>query len=321
MKKPNIVILDSLPLMSDGLTLDSFLYKVGEVKLYDKTAEDQIIERSHEADILVINKVKLNNKHFDQLPQLRYIGETATGVDNIDVAAAVQRGIIVTNVPNYSTDSVAQHVFALLLTQTNQIMAHNQSVQQGNWQAQPYFSYWLNPITELAGITLGLLGYGRVAQKVASIAKALGMQVIANTPVRFNDNLANWVSFTDLLQQSDVLSLHCPLNEATHKIINNNTLKQMKPTSILINTARGGLIDELALSQALQQGQLKVAYLDVLSQEPPVADNPLLGLVNCIITPHLAWASVAARKRLINLVCENIIHFLDRQPINIVQAS
>ncbi|WED43478.1 D-2-hydroxyacid dehydrogenase [Legionella cardiaca] len=320
MKKTNIVVLDSKPLINDGLSLAK-LYELGDVKLYDKTPAELVIEHAHDADIVITNKVKFTEQHFSKLPRLRYIGETATGVDNIDVKAATKHNIIVTNVPNYSTDSVAQHVLALLLTHTNQVEAHNQSIQKGEWQTSPYFAYWLHPIIELSGMTLGLMGYGQVAQKVALIASTLGMKIIAHKPTPFNDSLATWVSFTELLQQSDVLSLHCPLNDTTKNIINTNTLKQMKPTSILINTGRGALVDEAALADALKTKQIRAAYLDVLSQEPPGFDNPLIGLDNCVITPHVAWASLAARKRLLNTVCENIIHFLNGQPINVIKAS
>ncbi|WP_454781109.1 D-2-hydroxyacid dehydrogenase [Legionella sp. WA2022007384] len=319
MKKNNIVVLDSKPLISDGLSLDA-LYDLGEVRLYDKTPDELIIERASKAEIIITNKAKLTEEHFGKLPFLRYIGEMATGVDNIDVKAAAKHNIVVTNVPDYSTDSVAQHVLALLLAHTNRVEAHNQSIQDGAWQAQPYFAYWLNPITELAGLTLGLMGYGRVAQKVALVANALGMNIIAHKPTPFHDELATWVSFADLLKQSDVLSLHCPLTESTKNIINSDTLKQMKPTAVLINTGRGGLINESALANALKAKQISAAYLDVLSQEPPSIDAPLIGLSNCIITPHIAWASVAARKRLLNTVCENIAHFLNGQPTNVIRA-
>ncbi|KTD23784.1 2-hydroxyacid dehydrogenase [Legionella lansingensis] len=320
MKKIKIVVLDSKPLLNDGLSLDH-LYELGEVDIYDKTPDELVIERAREADIIITNKVKLNASHFAKLPKLRYIGETATGVDNIDIAAASSHHIVVTNVPDYSTDSVAQHVFALLLAHTNHVEAHNASIQKGDWQAQPYFAYWLNPITELAGLTLGLMGYGKVAQKVALIASQLGMKIIAHKPTPFSSDFATWVNWHDLLQQSDVLSLHCPLNNMTQNIINSATLKQMKATSILINTGRGGLIDEYALANALKNRQISAAYLDVLSQEPPGLDNPLIGLDNCVITPHIAWASIEARKRLLNVVCENIIHFLNKQPINVVRIS
>ncbi|CAM3646207.1 D-2-hydroxyacid dehydrogenase [Legionella longbeachae] len=320
MKKNNIVVLDSKPLMSDGLCLDS-LNKLGEVTLYDRTPDDLVIDRASEAEIIITNKVKLTEQHFNKLPRLRYIGETATGVDNIDIRAAAKHRIIVTNVPDYSTDSVAQHVLALLLTHTNHVEAHNQSIQRGEWQTQPYFSYWSKPVIELAGMTLGLMGYGRVAQKVARLAGALGMKIIAHKPTMFTDELVSWVSFSDLLKQSDVLSLHCPLNEYTKSMINNETLKQMKPTAVLINTGRGGLINESDLANALKAKQITAAYLDVLSEEPPRINNRLIGLTNCIITPHIAWASVAARKRLLNTVCENIIHFLKGQPINVIRPS
>lgn len=321
MKPPKIAVLDAKPLINDHLNLDN-LYQLGEVALFEQTVSDEeIIERAQAAEIILVNKVKLNDSHFAQLPDLRYIGVTATGTDNIDLLAAAKRDLIVTNVPCYGTDSVAQHVIALLLNHTNQVELHNQSVKRNEWQAQPYFSYWLNSITELTDLTLGLLGFGRVAQKVALIAAALGMQVIAHKPGGIQDSQVRSVSLTELLQQADVLSLHCPLNQATQRIINSTTLQQMKPTSILINTSRGGLVDEIALAQALQQQKIAAAYLDVLCLEPPAADNSLLQLKNCTITPHMAWASLTARKRLLNTVCENIIRFLNRQPINVVQAS
>lgn len=320
MNKPTIVMLDARPLINDDLSLAN-LHALGKLIVYDITAPEQIIERAGEAEILLINKVVLNEEHFCQLPQLRYIGVTATGVDNIDITAASKRGIVVTNVPRYGTLSVAQHVMAFLFAHTNHIESHNQSVKQGQWEAQPYFSYWLSPITELAGLTLGLLGYGQIAQQVAQIGKALGMQIIANKLNSFHDDIARSVSLTALFQQSDVLSLHCPLTRKTNKIINSQTLSQMKASSILINTSRGALIDEPALAEALKQKQIAAAYLDVLSQEPPLPENPLLGLKNCVFTPHIAWASVATRKRLLNAVCENIIHFLNQQPINVVQDS
>ena len=319
MDKLNIVMLDAKPLIHDDLCLLK-LHALGDVIVYDRTDEDQLILRALEADILLVNKVRLNENHFSQLPKLRYIGVTATGVDNIDLAAAAKHHIVVTNVPSYGSLSVAQHVLALLLTHTNHVEAHHQSIQQGHWQTQPYFSYWLNPITELAGLTLGLLGFGQVAQRVAFIGEALGMNVIAHRLTPFQNEHAEWVSLTDLFQQSDVLSLHCPLTELTHKIINQETLGQMKATAILINTSRGSLVDEPALATALKQQQITAAYLDVLSQEPPHPENPLLALKNCIITPHMAWASVATRKRLLNIVCENIIHYLNQEPIHMVQV-
>ncbi len=285
MTNAKIVYLDAKPLINDDLNLDK-LHALGEVKLYDLTDDELIIDRAKDAEIILVNKVKLHERHFRQLPHLRYIGETATGIDNIDLDAAKKQGIIVSNVPNYATDSVAQHVIALLCSHCNHIETHNQSIQRGDWQAQPYFSYWLNPITELAGLTLGLLGFGQIAQKVANIAKALGMEIIAYKPTTFNSNLAHPVSLSELLKNSDVLSLHCPLNTMTDKIINSDSLKQMKATSILINTSRGGLIDEPALARALNQKQIAAAYLDVFNQEPPQKTNPLLGLENCIITPH-----------------------------------
>ncbi|MDX1837752.1 D-2-hydroxyacid dehydrogenase [Legionella taurinensis] len=317
MNRPEIVILDAKPLINDGLTFEQ-MHPFGNLTVYDKTAENEIIERARDATIIITNKVRLNNWHFERLPHLRYIGETATGVDNIDVAAAKERGIVVTNVPDYSTDSVAQHVMALLLAYTNGVEVHAQSVARGEWQQHPYFAYWLKPVTELAGMTLGTLGYGKVAQRLAVMAQAFGMRVIAHKPTPFEDKAVRWVNFETLLQQSDVLSLHCPLTSNTRHVINRETLFKMKAGSLLINTGRGGLIDEQALALALKQNHLAAACLDVLTQEPPEANNPLTALPNCLITPHIAWASLAARKRLLNTVCENIIHFLNQKPVNVV---
>ena len=260
MNKPKIVYLDARPLINDGLNLDQ-LYQLGEVSLYDLTPDELIVERACDAEIILVNKVKLNERHFNQLPKLRYIGETATGLDNIDLEAAAKHNITVKNVPNYASDSVAQHVIALLFSYSNHIEIHNQSIQRGDWQAQPYFSYWLHPVRDLAGLTLGLLGFGQTAQKVAHIANALGMEVIAHKPSGFNDKQVTSVSLTELLHRSDVLSLHCPLNKATDKIINSDSLKLMKPTAILINTSRGGLIDEPALAEALKSKQIAQAFL------------------------------------------------------------
>jgi glycerate dehydrogenase len=320
MTKPKIVFLDARPLINDDVSFKA-LYELGDVTVYDNTAEDLIIPRAQDAEIIVTNKIKLGESHFANLPKLRYVGETATGVDNIDVASASKHNIIVTNVPNYSTDSVAQHVLALLLHFSNHVDSLYRTVTEGKWQQQSYFAYWLSPIVELAGMTLGLLGFGKVGQKVALVAQALGMRIIAHTPRAFESSLATWVNFNELLRQSDILSLHCPLTQQTHHIINRDTIKQLKPSCVLINTGRGDLIEEQALASALKQYHIQAAYLDVLSEEPPSLSHPLINLKNCIITPHVAWASIAARNRLLNAVCQNIIHFLNNEPINVVRIS
>lgn len=319
MNKPDIVVLDTKPLLNGDLDISPLL-SIGKVQMYDYTAPEEIIHRARGAQILITNKAKLREAHFKELPGLLYIGETATGVDNIDVAAACRLGITVTNVPGYSTDSVVQHVLALILNYTNGVAEHNQSVHSGGWQRQATFAYWLKPLTELAGQTLGLLGFGQVAQQLAKVAKAMGMRVIYHKPKMSNDDDAQWVSFDDLLAQSDFLSLHCPLTAQTKEIINQKSLKQMKTSSVLINTGRGGLVNENDLASALKHHTIAAACLDVLCDEPPAPNNPLIGLENCIITPHIAWASVAARKRLLNAVCENIIHFLNQRPINVIKV-
>jgi glycerate dehydrogenase len=312
-----IVFLDATPLINDNIDLQS-LYDLGEITLHNHTHDEQILERAQAATMIITNKVKLNQWHFSQLPKLKYIGVTATGVDNINVKDAKLHNITVTNVPSYSTSSVAQHVFALLLAKTNQVESHHQSIQKGDWQKQPHFSYWLAPIQELSGLTMGLLGYGQVAQQVARIGNNFGMKIIAHKPSHFIDENATWVTFDELLQTSDVLSLHCPLTDTTRHIINDTSLGKMKKGSLLINTGRGGLIDEKALVNALTHGPLSRASLDVLETEPPSEKNPLLQLSNCQLTPHIAWASLSARKRLLNSVCENIMQYLNNKPINVI---
>jgi glycerate dehydrogenase len=312
-----IVFLDAMPLINDNLDLQS-LNELGAVTIYDYTPAEQVLERIQTASIVITNKVKLTHQHFTQLPQLKYIGVTATGVDNINITAAKLHNITVTNVPNYSTSSVAQHVIALLLSQTNQVDLHHQSIQKGAWHAQPHFSYWITPIQELSGLTMGLLGYGQVAQQVARVANSLGMNVIAHKPSSFSDDYASWVTFEKLLQKSDILSLHCPLTDTTRHIINEAHLAKMKKGSILINTGRGALIEEKALAHALTSRHLATACLDVLEKEPPEKTNPLLSVSNCKLTPHIAWASLSARKRLLNSVCENIMQYLNNKPINVI---
>lgn len=320
MKKPNIVFLDAKPLINDDLSLEVF-YQIGQVKVYNETPPEKILEHALNANILITSKVKLTEAHFCQLPDLQYVGETATGVDNIDLAGAKKHHIIVTNVPDYSTTSVAQHVFACLLHYTNQIEPHHLSVQRGEWTKQSYFSYWMNPPLDLTEQTLGLVGFGKVGQRVSEIAQIFGMNVLAYKPKPFNHPFVKWVSFNELLKRSDIISLHCPLNPNTKEIMNNESLSLMKPNSILINTGRGGLINELALAAHLKSKKIAQAYLDVLSVEPPPPNHPLLGLDNCIITPHIAWASKESRKRLLKNVYENIIHFLKGQPQNVVYLT
>ncbi|MBQ1234115.1 MAG: D-2-hydroxyacid dehydrogenase, partial [Oscillospiraceae bacterium] len=258
---------------------------------------------------------------IDACPNLQYIGEMATGYNNIDVAYAAQKGIVCTNVPAYSTASVAQHTIALLLELTNHVQKHASSIAAGEWETKPQFCYWLSPIVELDGKTLGLVGFGNTGIRTAQIANALGMKVLVYTrtkkPEYENDNL-KFVTLDELLAQSDVISLHCPLNTQTDKMINAAAIQKMKDGALLLNTARGGLLDEQAVADALNSGKLGGAALDVLSIEPPV-NNPLVGAKNCILTPHIAWASIEARSRLMDVVVQNAKAFMDGAPKNVVK--
>ena len=293
---------------------------LGDVTFYDRTNPDELVERAKDAEILLVNKVKLSRETLEQLPKLRYIGVTATGYDIIDVAAARERGIIVTNVKGYSTNSVAQLTFALLLELTHHVGQHADSVRAGEWVASPDFSYSKSPLVELAGKTLGLVGYGDIGRKVAEIGRAFGMNVLVNRrgtqPEAGEDVLV--VDRETLFSQSDVVSLHCPTTPDTIGFVNRALLSRMKPTACLLNTSRGSLLNEADVADALNAGTIAGVGLDVLSVEPPSADNPLLTARNCVITPHVAWASFEARQRLMGLVADNIRAFLGGAPKNVV---
>lgn len=305
----HIAVLDADTLKLPQSEYDK-LAKLGSYKLYGSTQAEQVVERAYDAQAIITNKVQITQQLLGQLPNLRYIGLTATGTDNIDTEAAERHGITVKNVPAYSTYSVAQLTLGLLLNMSHQICHHNQAVKSGRWNDQQHFSFWEKPLMELAGLKLGLVGFGSIAQKVAELGHILGMsiQVYNKTPSKVQPpyQAVNWET---LLSDSDVISLHCPLNQTTKHCINANSLAQMKQGTILINTARGGLIDEQALHQALTQGPLYAAGLDVMTQEPPQADNPLLQLDNCYITPHIGWATFEARSRAWQQVIDNLATF------------
>ena len=313
----NIVALDARQL-SD---LDwSDMEKLGAVTRYDVTNEDQIIDRAADADIVLVNKVRLTGETLDALPKLKYIGELATGYDNIDAAAAAQRGITVSNVPGYSTDSVAQLTFALLLELCHHVGEHSRSVTKDmKWSSQSFYCFWDYPLLELAGRTMGIFGLGRIGTKVAEIARAFGMNVIAYTRTPKEVDHITLVDFDTLLRTSDVISLNCPLNEQTKGVINAETLGKMKRSAFLINTSRGGTIVESDLRRALDDGVIAGAAVDVTGTEPPAADNPLIGAKNIIVTPHIAWATQEARKRLLATVIGNIAAYLDGKPRNTVR--
>lgn len=315
----NIVVLDAYSVNPGDLSWEG-LEALGNVTLYDRTPRELIIERAADAEIILTNKVPMDGETIAALPKLKYIGVLATGFNIVDLAAASQRGIVVTNIPSYSTDSVAQMVFALLLAITNRVEHYTQEVHEGHWCKSLDFCYWNTALTELAGKNFGIYGFGHIGQAVARIALAFGMKVITATS-KSPDKLplgVEKVSLDQLFELSDVLSLHCPLNDDTRGMVNAGRLSMMKPSAILINTSRGPVIDEDALAKALRDGTIAAAGLDVLSTEPPCSKNPLIGAPNCFITPHLAWASLEARQRLVKIATDNVAQFLHNTPVNVV---
>lgn len=314
-----IVILDGYTLNPGDLDWAP-LEALGELTIYDRSAQDEIVQRAKDADIVLVNKVVLSENTLNQLTNLRYIGVMATGYNNVDVVTAKKNGVTVTNVKAYGPASVAQHTFALLLALTNHLELHSQSVFRGDWVASPDFCYWKTPLTELAGKTMGLIGLGDIGSHVARIAQALDMNVIAfrKNPSQTQDTDIQMVPLEEVFRRSDVISLHCPLTEETKDLINKERLAWMKPNAVLLNTGRGPLINEKDLAEALENNVIAGAGLDVLSAEPPVATNPLLSAPNCIITPHIAWASFEARKRLLQMVANNLVAFDKGAPVNVV---
>ena len=315
----NIVVLDGFTLNPGGLCWND-LKALGSCEIFDRTAPDQIPARCASAEIILTNKVPLAREMIAALPKLRYIGVLATGCNVVDTAAAREHGIAVTNVPDYSTRSVAQLTFALLLELTHHTGHHAQTVREGRWNRSLDFSYSDFPLIELDGLTLGLVGYGRIGREVAKIAHAFGLRVLVHTrtPPAEATNGLEFVPLDELLRRSDIVSLHCPLTPGTKTLINTGHLAMMKPTAFLLNTSRGPLIDEHALADALNSGRLAGAALDVLSTEPPPVTHPLITAKNCLITPHIGWATAAARQRLMKIAVENMRSFLGGTPQNVV---
>ena len=310
----SIVALDALQLND----LDwSALEALGDVTRYDGTAPDQVPARAGDADVLLVNKVKLPESVLSQLPKLKYVGVLATGYDNVDTAAAARRNIAVTNVPGYSSDSVAQLTFALLLELCHHAGEHSRRVlEEKAWSRQPYYCFWDFPLSELVGRTMGVVGLGCIGVRVAEIARAFGMNVIAYTRTPKEIAGVKCVDFDTLLAESDVISLNCPLTEQTRGLINADALAKMKKTAYLINTSRGGVIVEDDLRRALDAGMIAGAAVDVLSSEPPTEDNPLLHAKNIIVTPHIAWATTEARTRLLSIVTDNLSAYLRGEKLN-----
>lgn len=294
---------------------------LGELTVYDRTEPGDVIARATGAGILLTNKTVLDAETIAKLSGagLKYVGVLATGVNVVDLAAAKRAGVVVTNVPGYSGDAVAQHAFALLLALTNRVAEHDKAVHEGWWAGCADFSFTLSPMTELGGKTLGIVGAGDIGQKVARIGHALGMDILISSRTKKDIGVpAQWVEMDELFKQADVLTLHCPLTDQTKHLVNAQRLSRMKCSARLINTARGPLIDEQALADALRDGVIAGAAVDVLSTEPPAADNPLLGAPNCIITPHNAWAAREARHRLMRIAAGNVKAFLRGKPVNVV---
>lgn len=316
-----IVELDGYAANPGDLSWDG-LRELGELTVYDRTAPEEVLERAKGAQVILTNKVVITKELMDKLPDLRYIGVLATGYNVVDIPAARKHGIIVTNIPAYSTMSVAQMVIAHLLNITNQVALHSDAVKQGEWQRNKDFSFSLTPLIELDGKTLGIVGLGNTGTATARIAQSLGMRILAYSSKSAGAlkemDIEKADGYEQLFREADVLSLHCPLTEETHHLVNAERLKLMKPTAILINTGRGPLVDEAALADALNEGSIMAAGVDVLQEEPPRNGSPLINARNCYITPHIAWATKAARERLLNIAVANVKAFMEGKPQNAV---
>lgn len=322
-----IVILDGYTANPGDLSWEG-LKELGELEVYDRTAPGQLLDRAQGAEVLLTNKVIINAETMAALPDLRYIGVLATGYNVVDIKEAHRLGIVVTNIPAYSTMSVAQMVMAHLLNITNQVALHAEAVRKGEWQRSPDFSFTKAPLIELDGLTMGIVGLGNIGRQVARMAQAIGMKVIAKSSKSEEElrllGISKAASYEQLFSEADVVSLHCPLTDETRHLVNRERLSLMKPTAILINTGRGPLLDEQAVAEALTEGRLYAVGVDVLTEEPPRtspkggSENPLISAPRCFITPHIAWASAAARRRLINIATSNVAAFLQGKAQNTV---
>lgn len=314
-----LVILDGYTENPGDLSWDWLGELVDEYKVYDKTSSELIYERAKDAEIVVTNKTPLTRETLSKLNKLRYISTLATGYNVIDIEAATELGITVSNIPAYSTDGVAQLVFSLLLEMVNSVAIHNDSVKKGEWASSEHFCYWKTPLTELSGKTFGIIGFGKIGSAVAAIANAFKMKVIAYSPnTRSYDGFGSveFLSLDEVIASSDVISLHCPLTESTNGLVNAEFISKMKQGAYIINTSRGPVLNEADVRKALDEGLLGGVGADVLSTEPPAADNPLATSDKTIITPHIAWASLEARTRLMNIFKSNVEGFVRNQPVN-----
>jgi len=322
---PKIVVLDGYT-VNPGDNPWTPLAELGELTVYDRSRSSEVVERALEAEIVLVNKALLGREAFELLPRLRGVSVLATGVNTVDLDAASERGIAVCNVPSYSTASVVQHTLALLLELCNSVGLHDRSVHAGDWVRAVDYCYWKSPLSSLEGKLLGIVGYGAIGRGVATALQALGMEVCAallesRRPLTAGADAVPRLPLDELFRRADVISLNCPLTPETRQLVSRERLATVKPNCLLINTARGGLIDEAALSAALAAGQLAGAALDVLSSEPPSADNPLLSAPNCIITPHVAWSSLSARQRLLAITVDNVRALLQGKPIHVVNPG
>lgn len=321
----DIVVLDGYTLNPGDISWDG-LASLGNLKVYDRTAYDisganLIVERAKDADVVFTNKTPITREILARLPKLKFIGVLATGYNVVDLEAARERGIPVSNIPAYGTDAVAQMTIALLLEMCNHVGIHSESVFKGQWTNNEDFCYWNKSLIELAGKTMGIVGFGQIGQATANIALALGMDILVNSRSKMKELEGERVRFVDLetlFKDSDVISLHCPLTETNKGMINKGSISKMRDGVMIINTARGGLVVDEDLADALNRGKVAGAALDVVSQEPIPVDNPLLKAKNCIITPHIAWAPVEARQRLMDIAVDNLRKFLEGNPINVV---
>ena len=317
-----IVVLDGYTENPGDLSWDG-LAALGDLTVYDRTDvhnEDEIIRRIGDAEIVYSNKTPISKAVLDACPNIRFLSVLATGYNVIDYTYAREKGIPVTNIPGYSTNAVGEHTFAFLLEIARNVGLHSQTVHQGKWSANPDFCYWETPLMELAGKTMGIIGFGTIGRRVGAIARAFGMEVLATGSRETEEGRAigTYVDLDTLLAKSDVISLHCPLFPETQGLINRDAIAKMKDGAILINTARGGVIVDQDVADALNSGKLRAAAMDVVTTEPIPADNPLLGAKNCFITPHIAWAALETRQRLMDRAVANLQAFLDGKPINVV---
>jgi glycerate dehydrogenase len=323
MKSPRIVVLDGDTLHHGDVPWEPVARLAGELILHDRTPADQIAARCADADIVVTNKAPLTVESIAQLPKLKLIAVTATGYNIVDVVAAAARGIVVSNVPEYGTDTVAQYTFALLLELCHHVGRHAQTVRNGDWSRSADWCYWLTPQVELAGRTMGIVGFGCIGRRVGELAHAFGMRVLAHAPRQINaPSYAPfaWARIEELFRESDVITLHAPQTPETTGMVNARLLSLARPSTFLINAARGGLVNEPHLADALNQDVIAGAAIDVVSAEPIRPDNPLLTAKNCLITPHMAWASIDARRRIMQTTADNIAAFLNGRPINVVSS-